>query len=350
MKLIYFRFTGVYEAGVVKFCHFMESSSPQTSPTPPSLMKALMAGFDAITNHLGLILFSVALDLILWLGPRWHVADLFQGFFDQTAALPEMKAQAEMFTQLETMLQGSNLLSLIRTYPVGVPSLLAGQPAVGSPLGAPPAWMIASVPLAVGLWLLVTLIGMVAGTLYFSGVAQAALSDQINWRQILGQWPWACLQVLVLAIVWLAILAAIFVPLSCFLSVFVLSGMGLGQASLFFFLFAAMVVVWLFVPLMFAPHGIFVYRYATWASIRESILLTRWTLPSTTLLLLSLVILSEGLDVLWHVPADSSWTMMIGVLGHAFVVTSLLASSFIYYRDADSWVKEMFKRTRLSSA
>jgi hypothetical protein len=194
------------------------------------------------------------------------------------------------------------------------------------------------------------LIGIVAGTLYFSGVAQAALSDQINWRQLLGQWPWACLQVLVLAIVWMAILAAIFVPLSCFLSVFVVSGLGLGQASLFFFFFAAVVVVWLLVPLVFAPHGIFVYRYATWASIRESIRLTRWTLPSTTLLLLSLVILSEGLDVLWNVPADSSWTMIIGVLGHAFVVTSLLASSFIYYRDADSWVKEMFKRTRLSSA
>ena len=75
-------------------------------------MKALMAGFDAISNHIGLILFSVVLDLVLWLGPRWHVNELFQNFFEQTAAMPEMQGQAQMFAQLNTMLQGFNLLSL----------------------------------------------------------------------------------------------------------------------------------------------------------------------------------------------------------------------------------------------
>lgn len=313
-------------------------------------MKALMAGFDAISNHIGLILFSVVLDLVLWLGPRWHVNELFRNFFEQTAAMPEMQGQAQMFAQLNTMLQGFNLLSLLRTFPVGVPSLLAGQLAVVSPLGESPVWKITSVSSAFGLWLLVVVIGIVAGTLYFSGVARAALSDQVTWRQVFSQWPWECLQVLLLAIIWVAIIVTIFVPLSCFMSVFLLSGLGLGQASLFFFLIAAVVVVWLLVPLVFAPHGIFVHRYATWASIRESIRLTRWTLPSTTFLLLVLVILSEGLDVLWNIPTGSSWMAIIGIVGHAFVVTSLLASTFIYYRDADSWVREMFKQTRLSSA
>ena len=313
-------------------------------------MKALMAGFDAISNHIGLILFSVVLDLVLWLGPRWHVNELFQNFFEQTAAMPEMQGQAQMFAQLNIMLQGFNLLSLLRTFPVGVPSLLAGQLAVESPLGKSPVWEIASVSSAFGLWLLVAMIGIIAGTLYFSGVARAALSNQVTWRQVFSQWPWECLQVLLLAIIWVAIIVTIFVPLSCFMSVFLLSGLGLGQASLFFFLIAAVVVVWLLVPLVFAPHGIFVHRYATWASIRESIQLTRWTMPSTTFLLLVLVILSEGLDVLWNIPTGSSWMAIIGIVGHAFVVTSLLASTFIYYRDADSWVREMFKQTRLSSA
>ena len=350
-KLIFvFGIIGVCKTRVVKFFHLMDSITSQTSPAPPSLMKALMAGFDAISNHIGLILFSVVLDLVLWLGPRWHINGLFQDFFDRAAAMPEMKGQAEMFAQLKTMLQGFNLLSFLRTFPVGVPSLLAGQLAVESPLGELPVWRIASFSSAFGLWLLVALIGVVAGTLYFSGVAQAALSNRVTWRQVLSQWPWEFLQVLLLVIIWVAILVTIFVPLSCFMSVFLLSGLGLGQASLFFLLFAAVVVVWLLVPLVFAPHGIFVHRYATWASIRESIRLTRWTLPSTSFLLLVLVVLSEGLDVLWNIPAGSSWMVIIGIVGHAFVVTSLLASTFIYYRDADSWVKEMFKQTRLSSA
>lgn len=313
-------------------------------------MKALMAGFDAISNHIGLILFSVVLDLVLWLGPRWQVNELFDDFFEKTAAMPEMQGQAQMFAQLESVLQGYNLLSFLRTFPVGVPSLLAGQLAVESPLGVSLVWKISSFSSAFGLWLLIALIGLVAGTLYFSGVARAALSSQIAWRQVLSQWPWECLQVLLLTIIWVAIIVTIFVPLSCFMSVFLLSGLGFGQAPLFFFLIAAVVVIWLLVPLVFAPHGIFVHRYPIWASIRESIRLTRWTLPSTTFLLLVLVILSEGLDVLWNIPPGSSWMAVIGILGHAFVVTSLLASTFIYYRDADSWVREMFKQTRLSSA
>ena len=328
----------------------MDSAKSQNAPVPPSLMKALMAGFDAISNHFGLILFSVFLDLVLWLGPRLRIAGLFKGMFEQTVALPEMQSQKEMLVQFQDMMQGFNVLSFVRTFPVGVPSLIANQLEVGSPLGKPMVWDLSSGMAAFGFWLALALVGLVAGTLYFMTVSQVALSNQVAWRQVFGQWPWACWQVFLLAAVWLAIILMTFVPLSCLLSVFLLSGIGLGQASLLFFLFSAVIVVWLLVPLIFAPHGIFVHRYAIWDSIRASIRLTRWTLPSTTMLLLVLFILSEGLDVLWNVPIDTSWMMFIGILGHAFVTTSLLAATFVYYRDADNWVKEMFKQTRLSSA
>jgi hypothetical protein len=42
-------------------------------------------------------------------------------------------------------------------------------------------------------------------------------------------------------------------------------------------------------------------------------------------------------------PEETSWLSLVGVAGHAFVTTGLLAASFIYYRDADRWVKAILK-------
>jgi hypothetical protein len=72
------------------------------------------------------------------------------------------------------------------------------------------------------------------------------------------------------------------------------------------------------------------------------------TLPTTSLLFLIILILSQGLDILWNIPEDQSWFLLIGVGGHAFVATSLLAASFIYYRDAVSWLHSLVHRTKLS--
>jgi len=35
--------------------------------------------------------------------------------------------------------------------------------------------------------------------------------------------------------------------------------------------------------------------------------------------------------------------------GHAFIVTSLLATCFIYYRDANRWMQRVIQQAQLSS-
>ena len=86
-----------------------------------------------------------------------------------------------------------------------------------------------------------------------------------------------------------------------------------------------------------------------WVSVREGIRLTRLTVISTGLLFLVIVVLNEGLDVLWRVPAEASWLTAVGVAGHGFVTTALLAASFVYYRDADLWVQDVLQRIKPSS-
>src|SRR5512146_2569950 len=56
-------------------------------PSPPGLLASLIAGFDAVTTHIGLILFPVALDLLIWLGPHIKATKLIQAFMDQFLSL-----------------------------------------------------------------------------------------------------------------------------------------------------------------------------------------------------------------------------------------------------------------------
>jgi hypothetical protein len=37
---------------------------------------------------------------------------------------------------------------------------------------------------------------------------------------------------------------------------------------------------------------------------------------------------------------------LVGILGHAFVTTSLLAASFIYYRDMQVWLQTVFEKLK----
>jgi hypothetical protein len=101
-------------------------------------------------------------------------------------------------------------------------------------------------------------------------------------------------------------------------------------------------------PLVFAPHGIVLNQNSFFSSLKVSTNLIRKTLPTTVLFILVIFLLSKGLDILWVVPAESSWIMLIGILGHAFITTGLLASSFVYYRDALSWIQGMVRVQSLS--
>jgi len=106
----------------------------------------------------------------------------------------------------------------------------------------------------------------------------------------------------------------------------------------------------LLLPLVFSPHGIFVNRRKVWSSVKDGMRLTRLTLPSTGLFFLVVLILSQGLDVLWKIPGEKSWLALIGIAGHAFVTTGLLAASFVYYRDADHWAQKIILQAKLSSS
>ena len=321
----------------------MNTTNHQVISGPPRLLQSIVAGFDSITNHITLLLFPIGLDLLIWFAPRVRIKALVDTLISATVSRslqvtndPETVELLNSAQELWTLItERFNLLIMLRTYPVGVPSLMSGVLPLEVPVGEVMFWEVSSFSGVIGIILVLTLIGVGLGTLYFSTVSQAAISNGIDWRTVLKQWPWLSGQVLLLAISWVVLLVGISIPASFAITFSAMVSAGLGQCVVFLF---SVFLVWMLFPLLFTPHGIFVHHLSVWLSIKRSLHLTRMTLPMTSLFFLSIFLLSQALDMLWRAPAENSWLMLIGVAGHAFVTTGLLAASFIYYFEADQWL------------
>ncbi|MBU1662912.1 MAG: hypothetical protein KKD28_15750 [Chloroflexi bacterium] len=324
----------------------MKTTDSQTLPAPPRLITTLVAGFDTITNHIALILFPIGLDLFIWLTPhlrlKWLIDVLVSdAVFQSMSVAPDAETAAILQSARELwslIAERFNLLAALRSYPVGIPSLMASILPMETPIGNPSLIDVTSFGNALLLFLVLTIAGLIMGTLYFSMVAQAALSGQGYWRRSLAEWLWASSQVILLALVWVILFVSVSIPASCAISITAVAGISVGQCGILLY---GGFLLWMIFLLLFSSHGIFVNRYKVWPSVKQGIRITNMTLPTTSLFFVSVLVLTQGLDLLWRIPSEDSWLMLVGLMGHAFVTTGLLAASFIYYRDAGQWVQSL---------
>lgn len=318
------------------------TNQPQEIQPPPGLMAALRGGFNAITNHIGLILFPVALDLLLWMGPQVRLTHLIHAFLDQMA---EFYALADVET-VELLAAGEemwllmaerfNLAIGLRTYPLGVFSLMSSRLPVETPLGDPIVWELQSLGSVFLGFLVITALGLAFAAIYFKVVSQAALSGRVNWQEAVFHWRWSFIQIAIITVLAFVLILLVGIPGSILLSAMVLTGSPVMLCVLLLFLGF---LFSLLIPLVFTPHGIFARQQPVLEAAKTSIRIARMTLPATSMFFVAALVLSEGFDLLWRVPAESSWLTLVGILGHAFITTGLLAASFIFFRDASRWVE-----------
>ncbi|HNT24294.1 MAG TPA: hypothetical protein PKM21_08010 [Anaerolineales bacterium] len=327
----------------------MDTKETPTFLALPNPVTALRKGFDAVANHVGLILFPLALDLWIWLGPHLQVKTLLNAlvrWITETAALDPNYKPGMLDSSLEllaTIQERLNVMIFLRTYPVGVPSLMAGSLPLGSPLGSPQMVDVQSGSVVIGWWMVLGVAGLVLGSLYFLLVARVTHPEQLKISETLRHWPKVALQTVFLTLLMVVILFAISAPASCMLTLVAQGGSGLGQTALIVLM---VMVMWVAFPLLFAPHGIYAYGDTMMVSLRKSMRVTRLTFPTTSLLFLVVLVASQLLDSLWRVPPEDSWLTIAGLIGHAFLATALLATTFVYYRDADAFVQKMMEKLK----
>ena len=328
----------------------MNRQNLEELPAPPGVMGSLRVGFYAVSNHVWLILLPLTLDLLLWLGPRLSVGTLADPFFrlafNQMRTTMTSSSDLQRFTVYQSafgeVVERFNLLSLIgrlQTFPVGISSLLAQTMPVDTPLGSQDVVQVTSLPGLLGLAFLFTFIGWVMGGLYFRWVSGIVLGDANRATMI--SLSWAIIQTLILSVIWVVGLLAILIPTMVVLTFLTLLSPLLASGILLIALFFSF---WLIVPLFFTPHGIFVRRQNAFYSIFTSLKMARFTLPTSALFVLCVFLLTTGLNYLWSVPTGDSWMLLVGIAGHAFITTALLAASFVYYRDMNAWLQRVFEQ------
>jgi len=324
----------------------MDAQKFESLPPPPGVIGSLRAGFDTVAGHVWLIVLPLGLDIFLWLGPRLSVDGLLRPFVRymflqarRNVDVSELDRFLEAQTSFLDVLQKFNLLSLIskfRTFPIGISSLLAQTMPVNTPLGEQNVVQVSSIPLLVGIVLILTMLGWVVGGLYFRWVSGTTLGQEAGISLLR-----AILQTFILSVCWLLGLIIVLLPVMFILALLAFINPLLANGAIFVLLLLSF---WLIVPLFFVPHGIFARRQNAFYSALTSLRMARFTFPTSGMFIISVLILSQGLNYLWSVPPNDSWMTLVGIAGHAFITTAVLAASFVYYRDMNVWLQTVFEQ------
>jgi len=303
----------------------------RTQITPLGIIDSIGAGFSAVAQRPGLLLIPFFLDLFLWLGPRLSVTPLVP---DLTARLTNLTRElgdnsAQLFSQnLTEIISSYNMFSALSTWPLGIPSLLAGNDPGTAPLGTPQAIPVGSLT-AFLVWLvLLTVGGLWIGSLYLGLIARRTkntCASPKTWGRLIWV-QWARIVGLVILVLAGAFLASVpfflLVELVNFLVAplapwVLLVGVGMGMWGVF--------------HLFFAAHSILADNVSLSHAVGTSVaLVQRYRFSSVGLLLIA-VIINLGLSTIWNIPSSESWLRLAAIAGNAFVNTGLAAATFVFY-------------------
>jgi len=324
----------------------MENSANSRIISQPKLIPTFVAGFNAVANNIHLIVFPILIDLLFWLGPLVRVRELFGPSFEQSLQEMAKVYPAETVSLLEASKDAIlqffthfNVLFALRSYPVGIPSLMVGIAPLNNPLGNLAVLEIGSLPLAFGLLFSSLILGVICGGLFFGFIARVAIpkKEKFSYGQMLNEMKNGLVYFVLVALMATGIL----LPSICLISTFSMYLPTLGTIPYFVL---GLILVWLLMPFAFSAHGIFARQMTPVQSIRTSFQLVRKYLPGTGLFLLMAILMSQGLDMLWSTPTPDNWLTLVGIVGHAFISSGLIAASFIYYSKGMEFMQEMVRR------
>jgi hypothetical protein len=321
------------------------NTSSDNRITQPNIIQALLSGFNTIANKPYLMLLPVLLDLFLWFGPTWRVDQYFYPFLQSILSLPGLENPE--YTQLleelrrtwETILVNFDLAVTLRTIPIGVPSLLASKSPFSNPLGNPLIFTPKTDSQILGLLLIFLITGYILGSLYFRNISNQIIKPINN--ESLKTFLRTFAQIILMPIMIMVIFLIIGIPIVFIFSL--ISVLFPGISSFMVILFG-MLVFWNLIPLIFTPHGIFLYKLNLFPAMMTSIHVVRVSMGRTAWFLLASVILIQGLNYLWQTPPADNWFLIIGIFGHAFIVSAVIAASFHYFIDATKFSQSLLSQ------
>ena len=311
----------------------------------PKVIPALLSGFNTIANKPYLMIFPIILDLFLWFGPAWRVETYFRSIIQGLFSLPGLNTAENAGLIQETqaiwqeLVANINLAMSLRTLPIGIPSLMVFKPPFLNPLGRPFIFDLNTNGQVLGIWTLFLVAGFFLGSIYFQNISWQIIDphEKNKFKATLRSF----IQTILMPFLLLIILLIILIPIALLSTIASLISPAVGQ---FILLFAGVALLWIVMPLIFTPHGVFLYRQNVVTAMITSINVVRLSMGNTLWYILTSFVLIEGLNYLWQTPAVDSWFLIIGIFGHAFIVTAVIASSFHYFIDATKFTQAVLNQ------
>ncbi len=292
------------------------------------VIDAISAGFRLVVRKPLLMLIPILLDLFLWLGPRLSVqpiaAKAAQQLSDLAPRLVEMgAAEANLeslyllvdLLQSNSTAQGNLFVRLVWGF-LGMPSTAEGalwQPMERSVLYVSEYWQLILFNLSL------LALGLMITAIFLSVLGNQMRGEPLRMNR-LAEWTvatWLRLVVVMIPIGF-AIMATLF-AMALFGPFAVVPLVGL---------------VWLLIYVSFFPQAIAMAGHSPLGAILSSVQIVRINLWPTIRLLLVILLLSNGLGLIWQrLIAHSTVGVMAAIAASAYVGTALTAALFVFYRD-----------------
>jgi len=309
----------------------------------PKIFAAFKSGYDTVSRHLYLVLFPFILDLFLLFGFRITIVDFIQNAIQRFVLPPstsaDMAANWEaLTTQTVEFFRYFSLTSFLRSLPVGIPSLFSDGAFERNPIGEFRVIQLEQPGAIFGVIIGMLLIGLIFAYLFYQLTARATSSqsfstDEINKSSSLVSW------------LLIPIVSIMFFLVVIFPAMLVISLIGALFPFLtsvgYFFLTIAMIT--LIIPIFFTPHLIVLENLSLKQAIINSFRTVRLTNAKSTTFLFLAILASYLTNMLWRIPSDDSWMLIVSVFGHAMISTIILAASFHYILDARKSVREFIE-------
>lgn len=299
-------------------------------PVPPPVIKTLVSGFNVVANNIYLILFPVIVDLLIWLFPGISIKNfsqpVLQAFVDMSAELP-----AESLRMITDLLANFNMLTLLRTLPIGVASLFSASLAQENPINTTPNFEVNNFSQFILLTLLINLVGILLGGFYFRQVAD------VTTKPIRPRLDRQMLRVILLSFGWLLFFLVINIPIALLtLLVGLLSGILRAIVGILLMIPAS----WLLLFVYYSYYPLFLNDSGVIPAVKKTFHVVRYSAPTLGWFSIIAILISQGLNMLWVSAPATSWISLVGIFGHAFISAGLLAASFIYFTKTSVWVDE----------
>jgi len=306
----------------------------------PKVIDAIRAGYDTLSTHIYLLLFPILLDVFFLFGKRLLITNQIGKLISNvtipsSASADVLKSWEELSANMLESFKSFSLTAFLRSFPIGVPSLLAYRPMEVNPVGTIATTQVESFGSTLMYVLVFSLVGFLLGALFFLLIRNSIKGKILSVPS--GQLSQQFLSLFALPVTIVLLSVVILTPALFLIAIFntILPILG----SLGYFLLS-LGLISAAIPLFFTAHEILLTGNTFANADRESIRTVRPTNGKSSIFIMVAFFATYATNFLWQIPKDGSWMLIVSILGHALVTTIFFVASFHFYIDARNCARE----------